>query len=141
MEFEIRDMAEDDIPQVIELWQAVGDYHDYLDIPLALLEKARLEKDLFLVAEANSRVIGTVMGGFDGRSGSAARLAVAEDCRRKGVATGLMKELETRLKSKGSPQLSLILEQANIEARLLYEKLGFQASEDIVYMKKFLGEI
>jgi len=52
-----------------------------------------------------------------------------------------MEELEIRLKTKGSPQLSLILEQDNIEARSLYEKLGFQASEDIVYMKKFLTEI
>ncbi|MBW2622289.1 MAG: GNAT family N-acetyltransferase [Deltaproteobacteria bacterium] len=66
---------------------------------------------------------------------------MAIDYRRKGVARKLMEELEIRLKTKGSPQLSLILEQDNIEARSLYEKLGFQASEDIVYMKKFLTEI
>jgi ribosomal protein S18 acetylase RimI-like enzyme len=63
------------------------------------------------------------------------------DGRRQGVARKLMEELEDRLKRRGSPQVSLILEQDNIEARSLYEKLGFQASEGIVYMKKFLKKI
>ncbi|MBW2622290.1 MAG: hypothetical protein JRD68_05250 [Deltaproteobacteria bacterium] len=63
MKILIRDLAEDDIAPVIELWEEVGDYHDYLDSPQALLEKARLERDLFLVAETDGRVIGTVMGG------------------------------------------------------------------------------
>ncbi len=52
-----------------------------------------------------------------------------------------MKELEIRLKTRGSPQLSLIMEQTNIAARSLYEKLGFEASEDIIYMKKLLIKI
>ena len=69
MDVLIRELTKDDITQVIELWKQVGDYHDYMDTPQALMEKARMEKDLFLVAEADSRVIGTAMGGFDGRNG------------------------------------------------------------------------
>ena len=60
MDMVIRGLTEDDITEVIELWQEVGDYHDYLDTPQVLLDKARMEKDLFLVAEIQGQVIGTL---------------------------------------------------------------------------------
>jgi ribosomal protein S18 acetylase RimI-like enzyme len=133
---EIRTLRPKDIPQVIHLWKENGDYHDWMDTPEALARKAEKEEGLFLVAEEDCQVVGTVMGGFDGRCGFIARLAVALSHRRKGIATSLLRELESRLKEKGAPQASLIVEEGNEPAISLYREMGYEMFDGILYMRK-----
>ena len=132
----VRDLDTADIPQVIDLWKAVGDYHDHMDIPEALARKAQAEQNLFLVAEVEGRIVGTVMGGYDGRMAWVARLAVAASHRRRGLATWLMRELEHRLEEKGVPQASLLVWHDNAAAISLYEKMGYEIVEGVRYMRK-----
>ncbi|MBK5108784.1 MAG: GNAT family N-acetyltransferase [Anaerolineales bacterium] len=44
-----------------------------------------MDPDLFLVVEHRGKIIGTVMGGYDGRRGFVYQLAVQEDYRRQGI--------------------------------------------------------
>ena len=67
----IRPLEPADIPAVIALWQEVGDFHEEMDGPSILRRKAERDPGLFLVAEEDGRIVGTVMGGFDGRMGTA----------------------------------------------------------------------
>ena len=72
----IREIEVEDIPQIIGLWREAGDYHEWVDTHEALVRKIQRDKGLFLVAEADGSIVATVMGGFDGRMGSVARLIV-----------------------------------------------------------------
>ncbi|OGO04614.1 MAG: hypothetical protein A2Y73_03135 [Chloroflexi bacterium RBG_13_56_8] len=132
--WKIRELREADLPQVISLWQEAGDYHDYLDTPPALVRVA--EGGLFLVAEIENHIVGTVMGHYDGRMGFIARLAVVSDQRERGIATSLMREVERRLREKGAPQASLLVWHTNAPAMSLYEKLGYELIEGVLYMRK-----
>ena len=52
---------------------------------------------IFLVAVADKRIAGVVLGTHDGRKGWINRLAVAKEFRRQKVASKLVTAVETRL--------------------------------------------
>jgi ribosomal protein S18 acetylase RimI-like enzyme len=95
-------------------------------------EPAEIEKilirgsDLFLVAIINSEIVGTVLGGFDGRRGLIYHLAVSRPFREKGIASQLMIAIESRLKSKGCIRSYLFVTEDNPEAMQFYEKRGWE---------------
>ena len=134
----IRNIQIDDISQVLRLWQKFGEYHSWLDTPQALARKVERERDLFLVAETKDEIVASVMGSYDGRFAFAARLVVAPGYRRKGIATKLMQELETRLRGKGASQVSFLIEDNNDPAIVLYKKMNYKVQEDVSYMRKRL---
>ena len=64
--------------------------------------KVERDPDLFLVATLDGRIVGAVMGGWDGRRAYVYHLAVVHELRRRGVGDALMDELEERLRRKGA---------------------------------------
>ncbi|MFG1901422.1 GNAT family N-acetyltransferase [Micromonospora carbonacea] len=56
---------------------------------------------MFLVGEAFGDVVAVVLGTYDGRRGSILRLAVHPAYRRRGIASGLVDELERRWAARG----------------------------------------
>jgi GNAT superfamily N-acetyltransferase len=78
------------------------------DSPEEIEKKLRQAPDLFLLAESGSRIIGTVIGGYDGRRGMLYHLAVDAEFRGRGVGTLLMDEIETRLREKGCRKASQV---------------------------------
>ncbi len=97
------------------------------------------EPDLFLVAEVEGRVVGFVCGQESKhlpeealrkrkatRAGSIEILAVAEEHRRRGVATALLDKLFEAFRERGIDYVSLAVPAEEVGARKLYEKLGFQ---------------
>ena len=65
--------------------------------------KMNHDVSLFLVAEVNGEVVGTVMGGYDGHRGSAYYLGVHPEYRGRGIANALLNRLE---KEADRPRLS-----------------------------------
>ena len=61
-----------------------------------IAKKVQRDPDLFLVAEVDNRLIGTVIGGYDGRRGMIYHLAVANEYRQQGIGEVLMEEVERR---------------------------------------------
>ena len=51
------------------------------DTPTEIERKLTRDPDLFLVAEVDGRIIGSVIGGFDGRRGMIYHLAIAAEYR------------------------------------------------------------
>jgi ribosomal protein S18 acetylase RimI-like enzyme len=128
----------EDYPQAARLWQSMakGVRFSRSDVPVEIEKKMRHDPELFLVAEAEGELIGTVIGGFDGRRGMVYHLAVAESHRRRGIAEMLMKELEKRLVAKGCIRSYLLVHAENAEARALYEKHNWiLLDEDLIYSK------
>lgn len=130
----------EDYPQVIHLWESMeqGVHLGRSDAPAEIEKKLLRDPDLFLVAEADEQVVGTVIGGFDGRRGLIYHLAVAAPHRRNGIASLLMAEVERRLRAKGCIRCYLLVAADNDEAMRYYEKRGWQRMDYVVTYGKDL---
>ena len=90
-----------------------------------------------MVAEADGRVVGTVMGGYDGHRGWIYSLAV-DDCERhRGIGSALVDNIERALKALGCLKVNLQVVSTNSGVVEFYEKLGFSV-EDRISMGKRL---
>jgi len=103
-----------------------------------IAKKIARDPDLFLVAESDNELIGTVIGGYDGRRGMIYHLAVASAHREKGIGSQLMAEVEKRLQAKGCLKCYLLVLSDNVEAAQFYEHHGWQhMSNDVIFGKEF----
>ena len=130
-----------DYERVIGLWQTIetGMHIGPSDAPEEIKKKIERDPDLFLVAEQNGEIIGTIIGAFDGRRGMIYHLAVHNAFRRQGIGQALLAEVEKRLKEKGCIKCLLMVLEDNETAKRFYEGSGWKAvPEDLVFMKMFI---
>ena len=122
-----------DYENALRLWQNAGEGIGIgpSDQPDEITKKLQRDPDLFLVAEGDGCLVGTVIGGFDGRRGMIYHLAVAPDYRRKGLANRLMDEVETRLRARGCRKAYLMVKQGNLTASTFYENRGWGEMDQI----------
>jgi ribosomal protein S18 acetylase RimI-like enzyme len=127
----------DDYPAVYALWSTAGPgiHVRRSDDPDQIALKLERDPDLFLLAELDGVLVGTVLGGFDGRRGMVYHLAVAEPYRQNGVGTTLMDELEDRLRQKGCLRYYLLVTNENLQAMRFYEARGWQEMDLYIYAK------
>ena len=116
-----------DYPAVKDLWEGMekGVHVGRSDAPEEIAKKISRDPDLFLVAEEDGRVIGSVLGGYDGRRGLLYHLAVAKDSRQHGLGSQLLDEVEARLRDKGCLKCYLMVTLDNPEVERYYEKRGW----------------
>jgi ribosomal protein S18 acetylase RimI-like enzyme len=129
-----------DYPAVLELWEGAGPgihvgRSDQLD---EIRKKLQRDPDLFLVAETGGRIIGTVLGGYDGRRGLVYHLAVAVQYRKNGIGALLMEELERRLRDRGCLKCYLLVLPDNQGSIDFYEKRGWERMPLYIYGKELL---
>jgi len=127
----------DDYPAVRALWEDAGPGIQLRrsDEPQEIEKKLQRDPELFLVAEKDGRIVGAVLGGFDGRRGLIYHLAVAAAFRRHGVGKLLMHEIEERLRSCGCIRAYLLVTPENETAMRFYEKNGWEEMDLRVYGK------
>jgi ribosomal protein S18 acetylase RimI-like enzyme len=101
------------------------------DEPAEIQKKLQRDPDLFLVAESDGILIGTVIGGFDGRRGLIYHLAVDPAYREHGVGGLLMDEVERRLRSKGCIKCYLLVTVDNESAMRFYEARQWERMDTI----------
>jgi ribosomal protein S18 acetylase RimI-like enzyme len=120
-----------DYSAVIALWQSAGSgvHVRRSDSAEEIEKKLSRDPDLFLVAEHDGRIIGTVMGGFDGRRGMIYHLAVVREYRQFGLGTALMDEVERRLKERGCLRSYLLVTRDNPSALDFYSRRGWETME------------
>jgi len=122
-----------DYQQVYELWSSIekGVHVGRSDSPSEIEKKISRDPDLFLVAEAENRIIGSVIGGYDGRRGLIYHLAVSASCRGQGIGSRLMNEVEARLRAKGCLKCYLLVTTDNTEVETYYRQLGWQPMDTV----------
>ena len=136
---DIRPFHESDEADVIALWTGVFGYTAPHNDPATVIRhKLAVQRELFFVARLDRRLVGTVMGGYDGHRGWVYSLAVVPEMRRRGVGTALVRHVERELAGRGCPKVNLQLLASNAATVAFYEKLGY-AVEERVSMGKLLG--
>ena len=78
---EIRVFRQQDFEEVVTLWERCDLLRPWNDPEMDIERKLNHDVSLFLVAEVNGEVVGTVMGGYDGHRGSAYYLGVHPEYR------------------------------------------------------------
>ena len=117
-----------DYDAVFALWGSIekGVRTGRSDTFAEIEKKLTRDPDLFLVAEADGMIVGSVIGGYDGRRGLVDHLAVASAFRGTGIGSRLMEELESRLRAKGCLKCYLLVTSDNQEAEIYYKHRGWQ---------------
>ena len=120
-------ILEQDYDAVFALWASAGPGIQLRtsDEFSEIARKLTRDPDLFIVAHSGKRLVGAVMGGWDGRRGYVYHLAVARPARGRGLGDALMVELERRFALKGCLRMNLFVADQAPEAVGFYERLGW----------------
>ena len=92
-----------------------------------------------LAGVASDRLVATAMLGHDGHRGWVYYLAVADDWRRRGVGTALVRACEQWLVERDIPKLHLMVRSDNDEARSFYAPLGYDVVDAVVLGRRLDG--
>ena len=130
-----------DYESVYRLWGSIekGVHIGRSDTLAEIEKKIARDPDLFIVAESEGLIIGSVIGGFDGRRGLIYHLAVAAPFRGVGIGSRLMDEVEARLRAKGCLKCYLLVTNDNPEADSYYQQRGWQPMDTVHLMGKELA--
>ena len=122
-----------DYESVYRLWQDIekGVRLGRSDTLAEIEKKMSRDPDLFLVADLEGRIVGSVIGGFDGRRGLIYHLAVEADLRGSGIGSRLMDQVESRLRDKGCLKCYLLVTDENPEAEEYYRRRGWQEMDHV----------
>lgn len=138
----IRRYENRDRSEVVGIWRDVFSYDTpHSDPELSLRNKIAAADGLLFVAEEGGRLIGTVMGGYDGHRGWIYSLAVRPDFRGRGVGRLLMEEVVRELDARGCVKVNLQIVGTNREVVGFYERLGFSVEDRIsMGLRLFRGD-
>ena len=134
----IRPLDINDYDNLISLWGAAGLPYK----PKGRDSRSHIEREIgessaiFLVAEDNGRIVGSILGTHDGRKGWINRLAVHPDFQRKGLARRLVAEVEQRLDQLGIKIIACLVEDWNRSSLDFFERIGYRRHQHIYYFTK-----
>ncbi|HEY7295269.1 MAG TPA: GNAT family N-acetyltransferase [Dehalococcoidia bacterium] len=109
MSIELRPCRLQEIEAVLTLWQRAEAVPRPTDNVGAL--RLRLERDpeLFVLAWDGERLVGSLLGGWDGWRGNMYRLAIDPAYRRRGIARRLVAAVEAALRALGAERISSLV--------------------------------
>jgi len=91
---------------------------------------------IYLVAEFDDKIIGSVFGTHDGRKGWINRLAVTPGYQKKGIGRRLVYKLEKHFHKLGIVIIASLVEDWNKKSIKVFERLGYIKHKDITYFSK-----
>ena len=136
----IRPFAEADTDAVIALWQACGLTRPWNDPRRDIARKLTVQRELFLVAEADGRIVGCAMAGYDGHRGWVNYVAVDPQMRRAGLGRALMAQVEAGLLALGCPKINLQVRETNDEVLAFYARIGYSRDAVVSLGKRLIPD-
>ncbi len=134
----IRNYRHTDEQAVIALWNLVlAPTALHNDPATNIRKKQEVADDLFFVATVEERVVGTIMGGYDGHRGWIYSVAVDPEYQRQGIGSALLHHVEVALIQRGCLKINLQIRTSNTKVIAFYAKFGYEV-EEIVSLGKRL---
>ncbi len=128
----------EDYPDLIQLWKdagfTIGRSEEQAEVEKFLHHNPETSLGLFI----GERLVGSVLGGYDGRRALIHHLAVISDQQGNGYGRALMSEVEKRLMKRGVVKISFWVKSDNKRVISFYEKEGFHVRDDLLTMSKQL---
>jgi len=118
----------------------IGDYgnlipfwkENYFVTEMDNLERFKLflkkNPELSVLMEDGGKIVGTVLGSFDGRRGYLQKIVTDKNFRKKGIAKKLVEEIIVRLRKLGTLYIPISCE---VEYAEFYSKCGFKKTEQV----------
>jgi ribosomal protein S18 acetylase RimI-like enzyme len=128
----VRDCGLEDVEAVLELWRQAEATPTATDTAADLLRAVADSPAHVLVAEVEGRLVGSIIGTFDGWRGNIYRLAVHPAYRRQGVARALVAEVENKLTRQGAKRVTALVEKDHPFSIPFWEAVGYRVDERIV---------
>ena len=134
----IRPARPDEVRQVLALWQEADSTPSVTDTPGELMKLLGEAVAVLLVAEADGRLVGTVIGGWDGWRGNIYRLAVSPAYRRRGLARALVAEADRWLARMGARRISALVEHDHPWATDFWDSLAASGYRHDERMRRYV---
>jgi ribosomal protein S18 acetylase RimI-like enzyme len=131
-------MKADDYEQVAEVWEEVEMWPHVGEDRVWYENALRRNPGCGFVWREEGRVIGTVVGAWDGMRGWIYHLAVRKAEQGRGIGSALLAVAEQRLKAMGVAQINLMVYEENGRAEALYLRSGYERSPVKTLRKRFL---
>ena len=130
-----RTMHTSDYEQASQLWQSLpGMGLSGADEKEKICEFLQKNSNTCFVALKGGNLIGTILGGSDGRRGYIYHLAVQQSEHKKGVGKILVDLCLNEFKRSGIQKCHIFVISDNAEGIASWEKVGWQLRDDILVM-------
>ena len=134
----VREYRTGDGEPLRKLWESVG-FRSIGDDDASLRVLAQRSPGLLLVAGRGGEVVGSAMGGWDGRRGWIYHVATTPGERRSGLATRLVRQVEARLEALGCRKVNVVVRDDNNEGAAFWEALGYAAAPARLFGRELPG--
>ena len=139
---QIRLMQPEDYTNAIQLWQGLPG----LGLSSADRQEAiqtflnRNPKTCFVAVQADE-VIGTILGGSDGRRGYLYHLAVHTDHQKQGLGKELVQTCLDALQQQGIEKCHIFVIADNQEGLNFWQRIGWELRSDILVLSKNIPQV
>jgi ribosomal protein S18 acetylase RimI-like enzyme len=139
---QIRLMQPEDYTNAIQLWQGLPG----LGLSSADRQEAiqtflkRNPKTCFVAMQADE-VIGTILGGSDGRRGYLYHLAVHSDHQKQGLGKELVQTCLDALQQQGIEKCHIFVIADNQEGLNFWQRIGWELRSDILVLSKNIPQV
>ena len=137
---EIRRFSRSDSETVVSLWKRCALTVPWNDPYRDIERKLDTQPELFLVGVQEQRIVGSVMGGYDGHRGWIYYLAIDPDFQNRGYGSQLITEIERRLQKIGCPKINLMVRNTNQAVIDFYQQRGYRADEVVSLGKRLIND-
>jgi len=139
--YKIETMKIKNYNEIIALWKdtegmGINEYDDSKKNIKKFLEK---NPDTCFIAKFNKEIIGTIMGGNDGRRGLIYHLMVKNDHRKNGIGKNLLKKVEKNLIKTGIKRIYLLVLIDNETGNKFWEDNGYVVRDCSILRTKAIG--
>ena len=121
----VREVRVADGDTLRKLWASVG-LGGLGDDDRSLARMVRRNPGLVLVAVEGTRIVGSALGGWDGRRGWIYHVATAPTHRRRGIATRLVGQIEAALAVFGCPKVNAMIQSVNADGLEFWVARGYR---------------
>ena len=127
---QIRPANTADRPGVVAFWERVFPDDPPHNAPAKVFDaKLAMGDAMLIVAVEDGSIIGTAMAGYDGHRGWLYKVAVAPECRRRGIARSFVDHAVRTLRAAGCTKVNLQIRPDNSAVREFYGSIGFRFEE------------